>query len=342
VAQTLARGVVRYLFAILLATSVPGAFAADLDWKKLTLFIGTTTGGGNDAYARLLARHIGRHLPGNPAVTPINRPGAGGLTLVNQMFATGAADGSEIATVAAGFAIDRVLYGDSSNARFEPTALHWLGSLNKDSSVFVIRTAANVALSDVLAGKPLVVGAPGPGGPPWFYSRALNALMGAKMQIISGYPGMAEVMLAVENGEIDGIAGVTWDTLKTTKARWFSSGEAKVILQYGASRNADLPETPAFGEITRDQAARDVMTFLAERDALSRPFFAPPGVSAERVDALRRAFEETARDSAFIEDARRSSLALDIVSGAEAQAIIARISAPTLALTTKLRDIFRE
>ena len=206
------------------AAAILNAAAADPEWKKLTVFIGTTTGGGNDAYARLLARHIGRHLPGNPVVTPVNRPGAGGLTLVNQIFATGAADGSEIATVAAGFAIDRVLYGDASNARFEPTALHWLGSLNRDSSVFVARTSRGASLADVLAGRPLVVGSPGPGGPPWFYSRALNMLMGAKLQVISGYPGMPEVMLAVENGELDGIAGLNWDTLKTQRAQCLLTG----------------------------------------------------------------------------------------------------------------------
>ena len=171
--------VLRCILAFALLLAAPSALRAEtapFEWKKLTIFIGTTPSGGYDTYARLLARHIGKHLPGHPIVTPANRPGAGGLNLMNQMYASGAADGTEIASLAPGFVIDRVLYGDKSQARFEPTRFHWLGSMSKDLSVFVAWRAKGFTLADVLSGKPMNVGMPGPGGNPWFYARALNSL----------------------------------------------------------------------------------------------------------------------------------------------------------------------
>jgi tripartite-type tricarboxylate transporter receptor subunit TctC len=312
------------------------------DWKRLTIYIGTTTGGGNDAYVRLLARHIGDHLPGRPTVTPVNRPGAGGLSLINQMYASGAQDGSEIATVAPGFVMDRVLYGDKSHALFEPSRINWLGSLNRDISVFVVRNDKGITLSDIVAGKPINVGSPGPGGPPWFYSRALNVLMGAKMNVISGYPGMPEVLLGIANSELDGIAGVTWDTLKNTRAQWFASGYAKLILQYSEKRNAQLPDVPAVGELIQDSDAREAVLALTERDEISRPFFAPPNVPAERVDILRRAIDETTRDPQFQEDARRENLTIDFVTGEKAQALVARMSTPSPSVAHKLQDMFKD
>jgi tripartite-type tricarboxylate transporter receptor subunit TctC len=235
-----------------------------------------------------------------------------------------------------------VLYGDKSHALFEPNRINWLGSLNRDISVFVIRSAKGITLDDVLAGKPINVGSPGPGGPPWFYSKALNVLMGAKMNVISGYPGMPEVLLGIENGELDGIAGVTWDTLKNTRAQWFSSNYAKLILQYSETRNAQLPDVPAVGEVIKDQDAREAVLALTERDEISRPFFAPPTVSAERVAILRRAMMETVQDPQFREDARRENLTVDFVSGEEAQKLVARMSAPSPAVTQKLQDMFKE
>jgi tripartite-type tricarboxylate transporter receptor subunit TctC len=331
-----------FALAIVFMTSASAARAEEIEWKRLSVFIGTTTGGSNDAYARLLARHIGKHLPGKPTVTPVNRPGAGGLTLINQMFATGATDGSEIATVAAGFVIDRVLYGDKSNARFEPMQFHWLGSLNRDLSIFVMRSGKGLTLDDVLAGKPLNVGSPGPGGPPWFYSRVLNTLLGAKMTVISGYPGMAEVLLGIENSELDGVAGVTSETVTTTRARWITSGLAKVVLQYALKRSAELQDVPAVMEIAKDPETRAVLEFLIGRDTISRPFFVPPNVPAERVALLQKAFDATVADAEFLDDARRINLAIDIVPAAEIKTIVAHLSTPEPAIAGKLRSMFQE
>jgi tripartite-type tricarboxylate transporter receptor subunit TctC len=335
----------RCILALTLLLAAPSALRAEdapLEWKKLTIFIGTTPGGGYDTYARLLARHIGKHLPGHPIVTPSNRPGAGGLNLMNQMYASGAADGTEIASLAPGFVIDRVLYGDKSQARFEPTRFNWLGSMSRDLSVFVAWRAKGFTLQDVLSGKPMNVGMPGPGGNPWFYARALNSLMGAKLHIISGYPGMAEVLLAIERGELDGVAGTTWDALKATRARWFSASDAQVLLQYADARHPDLPEVPATGELIKDDATRTIMTVLTERDVISRPVFAPPGVPPERVALLRKAFDEALRDPELIAEASQMNLGLGPVAGSEVAAIVATISAPPADVVAKLRQIFQQ
>ncbi len=312
------------------------------EWKHLNVYIGTTTGGGFDAYARLLARHIGRHLPGKPSPTPINRPGAGGIALMNQIYATGAKDGTDIAVVAPGFVIDHVLYGDQSKAVFDPVKFNWIGNMAQDPSVFVAWKWKGFKLADILAGKEMTVGMPGPGGGPWFYSRALNALFGAKLRVVSGYPGVAEVLLAIEKGELDGVAGTTWSGLKATKGHWFSSDSAEVLLAYSKQRLPDLPEVPAVAEIIKSEETRSILDVISGLEAMNRPVFSPPGIAADRVAALRKAFDETAADPEFLADAKRMLLPIAATSGAQVQEIVGRIAAPPDAVVKRLREIYRE
>jgi tripartite-type tricarboxylate transporter receptor subunit TctC len=338
----LLRGCIVAGMALLSPCAAIAQDAAPFEWKRLTVFIGTTTGGGYDAYARLLARHMGKYLPGQPVATPSNRPGAGGLAMMNQLYTSGAKDGTELGVAAPGFSIDRVFYGDQSHAVFDSSKFNWIGSMAQDPSVFVAWRSKGFTLKDLLAGKPMTVGMPGPGGGPWFYSRGLNALFGTKMNIVTGYPGVAEVLLAIENGEVDGVAGTTWSGLKATRGRWFESGAAEVLLQYSKERMPDLPNVPTLSELMTNQDQRDIMGVIASLEVITRPVFAPPDIPAARVAVLREAFDKTMRDPELLAEAERMKLPIQPVTGTEAQAIVAKISAPPQTVVDKLRVIYRE
>jgi tripartite-type tricarboxylate transporter receptor subunit TctC len=328
-----------------LAQTLLSALAADTapyQWKNLSLYIGTTTGGGYDLYARLLARYIGKYLPGQPAVTPINRPGAGGLSLMNQFYASAAQDGTEIASAAPGFIVDRVLYGDQSHAQFDAAKFNWLGSISADPSVFMAWRSKGFTFQDVLAGRPMNVGTPGPGGSPWLYSRALNALFGTHLQIISGYPGVAQVYLAIENGELDGLAGVTWNGLTASRPNWFASNSAQILVQYTKQPLPQIPGVPMIGEFIKDQQTAEIFDVIEQLDAIKYPVFAPPNVPAERVALLRQAFDKATRDPDLLAEASRLHLPISPVAGIEMQDIVKQIADPPDAIVRRLRTIYAD
>jgi tripartite-type tricarboxylate transporter receptor subunit TctC len=318
------------------------AEAAPYEWKNLDVYIGTTAGGGYDLYARILARYIGEYLPGRPSVTAINRPGAGGLSLMNQMYANGLKDGTDIATLSPGFIIDRVVYGDRSHAQFESDKFNWLGSISDDPNIFTAWKSKGFTFQDVLAGRPMNVGIPGPGGGPFFYSKALNALMGAKLKIISGYPGLAQVMLAVEGGELDGIAGSTWNGLKASRPNWFMSNSADVLVQYTKKRLPDLPNVPTIGEFIKDRQTAEIFDVIEQLDNIKYPVFAPPGVPKDRVAALRQAFDEATADPQMIADAKQMNLPVNPVHGVEMQDMVQRITHPPEAIVKKIQAVYAD
>ncbi len=325
--------------AILLAES---AGAQSFEWKNLNIYIGTTSGGAYDLYARMMARYIADYLPGKPAVTAINRPGAGGLSLMNQMYANGLKDGTDIAILSPGFIIDRIVYGAQSHAQFDSNAFNWLGSISDDPNVFAVWKSKGITLQDVLAGKPMVVGMPGPGGGPFFYSKALNALMGAKMKIISGYPGLVQVMLAVEGGELDGIAGSTWTGLKASRPGWFSSNSVDILVQYTKERIPELPNVPTIGEFIKDAQTATIFDVIEQLDKIKYPVFAPPGVPADRAATLRAAFDKVVANPQFIADAAQTRLNVNPIHGPELQDIVKKISNPPDAVTKKIQEIYAD
>jgi tripartite-type tricarboxylate transporter receptor subunit TctC len=320
--------------------AVKGAIAAPYQWRSLTIYIGSTTGGSYDLNARILALYIGKYLPGHPTVTPENRPGAGGLSLMNQMYADGARDGTEIATLSPGFIVDRVVYGDKSQAHFNPTQFNWLGSFSNDPNVFIAWGSRHFTFKQVIAGRPMVVGMPGPGGGPWFYSLALNAVTGSKLKIISGYPGLAQVELALEGGELDGIAGTTWNGVKAAKQDWLTAHRIDVLAQYTQKRLPDLPNVPTIGEFVKEPKAAAIFDFGEQLDQIKYPFFAPPGVPADRVALLRKAFDQAMRDPGLVAAAKRARLSIDPMSGVELTGIVNQITRQPDDIVRRLRKIY--
>src|SRR5438874_8604937 len=199
--------------------------------KQIKLLIGfSPTGYGYDTYGRLLARHLTKHLPGHPTIVPQNRPGAGSLNLANYLFNAAARDGTEIAIVGRGVAMEPLLGGSASQAKFDSTRFGWLGSMNNEVSGLFIRQGAPAAtLQQIFAGAPLQVGSTGVGGDQHAFTAALNSLFGTRLKAIAGYQGTQEIMLALQRGELDGIVGYSWGVARSGNKTDLQTGKLKIV-----------------------------------------------------------------------------------------------------------------
>src|SRR5215470_3523409 len=273
------------LFGVMLAAALllPGAASAQpvsFAGKQIKILIGfSPTGFGYDTYGRLLARYLGKYLPGNPMIVPQNRPGAGSLNLANYLYNAAPKDGTEIAVVGRGVAMEPLLGGSTSQAKFDSTKFAWLGSMNNEVSGFFIRQPGPVTtLQQILAGTPLQVGSTGIGGDQHAFTHALNALLGTKLKPIAGYPGTQEIMLAIERGELDGIVGYSWSVAKQGNRDDIESGRLKIIMQLGLDKHKELPNIPLVTDLVKDAKDRQVLDMIFSRNSMGRPLMAPPGL----------------------------------------------------------------
>src|SRR5258705_838967 len=270
--------------------------------KQVRVLIGySPTGFGYDTYGRLLARHLGKYLPGNPTIVPENGPGAVWLNLANYAFNAAPKDGTEIALVGRGVAMEPLLGGSASQARFDSTKFAWIGSMNNEVSGFFIRQPGPAkTLAEAMKGTSLQVGSTGVGGDQHAFAAALNALLGTKLKPVSGYPGTQEIMLAVERGELDGIVGYSWGVAKSGNKAQLDNGSLKIILQLALAKHKELPDVPLVTDFVKNPEDRQVLEMIFSRQSMGRPVVAPPGVDPRIVDVLRKALAETMRDPQFI------------------------------------------
>ena len=250
----------------------------------ITLNVGSGVGGGFDAYARILALHYGRHLPGNPSVVVKNMPGATGLVAMNALYNTAPRDGS---TILASFntVILSALYGDA-NARFDPQKFGWIGSIGKQTGTCLTWHATPVKTIEDARSQEVIVGATGIGSTPVMFPKLLNAMIGTKFKIVSGYstPGLR---LAVERGEVQGICGIAWETHMASVPNWIIDKKVNFLLQLGLKESAHLRGVPLAIDLIKSPDDRQVFELLGIPQEFGRPFLAPPGVPAERLAALQ-------------------------------------------------------
>jgi tripartite-type tricarboxylate transporter receptor subunit TctC len=309
------------------ARSQPQEPAVSFAGKQIRLLIGfSPTGYGYDTYGRLLARYFGKYLPGNPTIVPQNRPGAGSLGLTSYMAHAAPADGSEIAIVGRGVAMEPILDAPTSPPKFDSTTFTWLGSMNNEVGGFFVRQPGPASsFQDVLDGAALKVGATGAGGDQQIFTAALNALFGTRLTVISGYPGTQELMLAIERGELDGIVGYSWSVARTGNKDDLDNGSLKIILQVALNRHPNLPNVPLVTDFVKNPADRQVLDLIFSRNSMGRPLLAPPGLDPAMAAALRNAFAAAMHDPALIADAAKIGLELNFVSGEEVQALVERL-----------------
>jgi tripartite-type tricarboxylate transporter receptor subunit TctC len=322
----------RTAFAALLLFSVTMPAAADdkavaefYAKRTLTIAVGFTPGGNYDLYARLVSRHIGRHIPGKPNVIVQNMPGAGSRRLANTLANVGPHDGTMVGLPNQGIAMDQAL--GTEGVKFDARKFNWIGSPVEDNNVFWGWHTNPVKTIEDAQQREFVVGATGPGSPTTYYPRIMNQLIGTKFKVVSGYPGSNELDFAIEKGEVGGRV-VSWTSLKIT-GDWMASGKAIVMLQFGLRKTPELPNVRMLQDLAKNPKHREIFEFLCLVPAMGRPLFMPAGVPAERVAAVRRAFAATMKDAAFIEEARRARLDVAPLTGEEIEQIVAKtFSAP--------------
>jgi tripartite-type tricarboxylate transporter receptor subunit TctC len=312
---------------VILSPSVTRAEDAATFYKGKTveLYIGYSVGGGYDLYGRVLARHLGRHIPGNPTVVPKNMEGAGSLRLANWLYRVAPKDGSVIGTIGRGTAFDPVL--GEPGAQFDGTKFTWIGSANDEVSVCVAWQSAGVQSFDDLRSNEITVGGTGVSADTDQFPRIINGVLGTKMRIVSGYPGGNDVALAMERGEVQGRCGWSWSSVKSTHGAWVKDRKITVLVQLSLNRHADLGNVPVVADLAKTDEQRQILKLIFARQTMGRPYLAPPGIPADRAEVLRKAFMETMQDKDYLADAEKSQLEINPVSGEKVQALVQEVYA---------------
>jgi tripartite-type tricarboxylate transporter receptor subunit TctC len=289
--------------------------------RTVTIAVGFTPGGNYDLYARLVSRHLGRHIPGNPTVIVQNMPGAGSRRLANTLANVGPFDGTMIGLPNQGIAMDQAL--GTEGVKFDARAFNWIGSPVEDNNVFWGWHTNPVKSIEDAQKREFVVGATGPGSPTTYYPRIMNDLVGTKFKVVSGYPGSNELDTAIEREEVGGRV-VSWTSLKIT-SDWVATGKAIVMLQFGLRKSPELPQVRMLQDLSQNSKQREIFEFLCLVPATGRPFFLPPRVPVERVAAVRAAFAATMKDPGFLDDARRARLDVAPLTGDEVADVVGRM-----------------
>jgi tripartite-type tricarboxylate transporter receptor subunit TctC len=283
--------------------------------RTVTIVVSSAAAGGYDTVARAVARHIGKHMPGNPGFIVRNMPGAGGMTATNFLYSNAEKDGGVIGLVQNNTPFEP-LFG-TKEARYDPVRFNWLGSPSAETAMVLLWHAVPVNSVTELRTREVAVGVSGANSTPAFFARLLNATLGTKMKAINGYPGQNDVLLAMERGEVDGHPSAFVSSVRSTRPTWLRDKTAKAIVQYGAGRLAELGDVPFALDLVADDENRLVMQAGLAPLALGRPFVAPPGVPAERVAALRQAFVATIADPAFLAEGEKLGLEINAPRGGE-------------------------
>jgi hypothetical protein len=335
-------GVMRASVAMLgLICGIVPALAADDEveafyrGKQIHLIVGSGVGSGYDINARAVARYLGGHIPGNPTIVVQNQPGAGSLITVNALANTAARDGTVIAAVINGVPTAPLLQPDA--ARFDPLKLNWIGSTNRDTQVvYAWHSAPVVELRDLLS-KELIIGATSSGTTQVDFPVVANAILGTKFKVVSGYEGTAQIHKAMEAGEVQGLGSLAWSSLKALNADWIASGKIRILAQWSAPAHPDLMAYPLVESLAKSDDDRLALKLLTSRLEAGRPFAAPPGVPPARIAALRKAFDETMRDPAFLNDAKRLLLDVEPMSGQEVADLVRSVLATPPAVVARVR-----
>ncbi len=288
--------------------------------KSVDLMIGYSAGGGYDVYARLVARHLGKHIPGNPSVVPRNMDGAGSLRLANWLYTVAPKDGLAIGALSRGAAFDP-LFG-APGAQFDAAKLNWIGSANNEVSVCAVWATTGVTSLEQMLTKPVLMGGSGGAADTDQFVHVINGVLGAQMKLIAGYPGGNEINMAMERGEVQGRCGWSWSSVVSTHPQWLRDKKVNVLVQLSLTKHADLPNVPLIMDLARNEQDKRVFGLVFARNVMGRPFVAPPNVPPERVEALRKAFIETMKDKDLLAEAEKTALEVNPVSGEEIQRIV--------------------
>lgn len=305
--------------------------------KTVTIMIGYGPGGTDDVWARLLAKYMPEHIPGKPTVVASNVPGAGSLLLTNQIYNTQPKDGTVIGLINRGVPFEPLLGGVGT--RFDPMKFNYIGSPDRDTPACAVRMDAPINSVPELLTKELIVGATGSGADSQVYPEVLNAMLGLKMKIVQGYPGSRDILLAMERGEVQG-GCVSYDTI--VRDAMYREKRSRLLFQAALKPDDRMPEVPMITDLAKTDDQKKALDLFFQRTLVGRPFVMGPGVPAERVEAIRKAFLAALRDPGLAADSRIAGVNTHYVSPAELTRIIAEsYAAPAAVVATVKKALGR-
>src|SRR5262245_54134920 len=294
--------------------------------KSVNLVIGYAPGGGYDLYARTLARHMARYIPGSPSIVVQNMPGAGSIKAANFLYTIAPKDGSTFGGFSRGAVIDPLL-GRGEGTQYDAVKFSWLGSISNEVGVCAFRSAAGIKTWQDMRSKPFIIGATGAGADADVFPTVLRKMFKLPMKVVSGYGSAAEAVIAIKRGEVDGRCGWSWSSLVSWNRGMYESRQIDVVLQLALHKLDELPHVPLVMDVAETADQRTALKLIVSRQTMARPYVTPPGVPAERLAALRAAFNATMKDAAFLADAKRQDLEVRPISGAAADALIKEVYA---------------
>jgi tripartite-type tricarboxylate transporter receptor subunit TctC len=305
--------------------------------KTVELIIGYATGGSNDAYSRLLANHLGKHIPGNPTVVPKNMPGAGSFLAVNRIYNASPKDGTVIGLGAPTMAIDEKL--GNQGVRFKASELNWIGRV--DSLINIIMMWQSSPVKSVADAQKIesTLSSTGAGSTSSVYPAVMNNVLGTKFKLIMGYKGSNESMLALERGEVEGHS-TAWSAVKVAQPNWIRDKNINILVQFALNRHPELKDIPTAVELGRNDEEKQVLGAIMKASDIGTSFFTTPGVPADRLNALRRAFDATMKDPDFLAEAEKFRLTVGPMTGEEVQKLVAEITDLPPAIIEKVRAAF--
>jgi tripartite-type tricarboxylate transporter receptor subunit TctC len=301
----------------------------------LRIVVGSGVGSGYDITARTLARHMPAHIPGNPTVIVQNQPGAGGAIMTNSLYAAGPFDGTVIGAPFNGTPTMPLLQPQS--VRFDAEKLAYIGSTNRETQVMYVWHTVPVNSLDDVKTTELVMGAQAPGSTQYDYPVLLDRLFGYKFKVITGYESTPKIHLALERGEVQGTIA-NWSTLKALNSNWLAEKQIRLILQWGLTKLPEIGDVPSIFDYLKTDADRAAVKLMVARLEFGRPFFLPPGVPADRIEALRRAFDATVKDPAFLAEAAAEKIDIDPLSGEEVQTLVEEVSQTPADVVARVRE----
>ena len=304
--------------------------------RKLDMVIGYSPGGTYDLYARLVARHLGDHIPGKPLIIARNMPGAGSRTAVTWLANIAPKDGTVLATADQSLALQQAV-GDK-RIQFDTTKLFYIGNPNIENNTTAAWHTSGIKTIDDAKRREVTVGATG-GSTSSQYPKAMNALIGTKFKIVLGYPGGNDINLALERGEVEVRGSNSWASWKATRPHWLVEKKINILVQIGLKKASDLPDVPLLMDLGANPEDRQLLRLLSASTEIGRPIFTTPGTPPERIEALRKAFDAMLRDPEFVEDAKKGNFDIDPVSGETMQKLIAEMVATPKSLGERLAKI---
>lgn len=306
--------------------------------KNITLYIGFGAGGSYDFYSRLIARYMGQYIPGQPNIVPTQMPGAGSFTCANFLFTAAPKDGTAIGMITQTVAIEEAL--KAPGVLYKSAEFNWIGRVTSSvETQFTYGASKTKSIADALSNE-TIAGSLGAGSPSEGYPKLLNALYGTKFKLVGPYQNTTEAILATERGEIDGTLG-TYQTIRTYRPDWVEQKKVHVLVQYSLKRTAELPDVPAFPELSHTDEGRRMLEFYVSAEQIGRSIVAPPKLLADRVAMLRRAFDQAMKDPGLLADIQKTRADFSPMTGEELQKTIEQVASVSPEIVQKMQAILR-